>query len=86
MICGPLISLSSSCKSSCPAADVDRHDRGCIFIEDHPVTANAEAVTVAALKSLHVALTCHGVSVKRSFHLLARVPGKRIDVFGGAQR
>jgi hypothetical protein len=36
------------------------------------------------LKGLHVALARHGVSVKPSFHLLASVPRKRIDIFGGA--
>src|SRR6266851_573563 len=38
--------LSSSCKSSWPGGRC-RQDRGCILIEDHPVAANAETVTVA---------------------------------------
>jgi hypothetical protein len=31
-------------------------------------------------------LARHGVSVKSSFHLLASVPGKGVDIFRGAQR
>jgi hypothetical protein len=69
-----------------PAADVDRQDRGCILIEDHPVAADAAAVAIAALKGLHVALTHHRVAVKPSFHLLASVSGKGIEIFRGAQR
>jgi hypothetical protein len=43
---------------------------------------DAEAVAVAALKGLHVALAGHGVTVQSSFHLLTR---KGIDIFRGAQ-
>ena len=57
-----------------------------LLIEDHPVAANAEAVAVTALKGLQVALAGHRVAVKPSFHLLASVSGKGVDIFRGAQR
>src|SRR5882672_10199929 len=63
MICGALITLAPLVSRRGPAADVDRQDRGCILIEDHPVAANAETVTVAALKDLHIALARHSVAV-----------------------
>src|SRR5207302_1080575 len=86
MICGALIALAPLVSRRGPAADVDRQDRGCILIEDHPVAANAETIAVAALKSLHVALARHGVAVKPSLHLLASVSGKGIDILRSAQR
>src|SRR5947209_2527877 len=69
MICGELIALAPLVSRRGPAADVNRQDRGCILIEDHPVASNAEAIALAALKGLHVALARHGVAVKPSFHL-----------------
>jgi hypothetical protein len=68
------------------AANVDRQDGDCIFIEDHWVAANAETIAAAALKRLHVALARHGVAVKPDFHLLASVSGKDIEILRGAQR
>src|ERR1700747_3343243 len=80
MICGALIVLAPSISRRDPAADVDRQDCGCILIEDHPVAPDAQAIAVAAMKGLHVALACHGVAVKPSFHLLASVSGKGIEI------
>src|ERR1019366_9192364 len=86
MICGALIALAPLVSGRGPAAYIDCQDCGCILIENHPVAANAEAVAIAALKGLHVALARHSVSVKPSFHLLTSVPGKDIDIFRRAQR
>jgi hypothetical protein len=61
-------------------------DCGCIRIENHPVAANAKAVAVAALESLHVTLASDGIAVKASFHLLASVSRKGIEILCGAQR
>src|SRR5215467_10073861 len=86
MICGSLIASVPLVGRRGPAADVDCQDRGCILIEDHPVAANAETITAAALKGFHVVLACHGIAVKPDFHLLASVSGKSIEIFRGAQR
>jgi hypothetical protein len=43
-------------------------------------------VAVAALKGLHVALARHRVAVKPSFHLLASISGKGIEIFRSTQR
>src|ERR1700689_3138481 len=86
MICGPLIALAPRVSRRGPAADLDRQDRSCILVEDYPVAANAEAVAVAALKGLHIALAGHGVAVKPSFPLLASVSGKGIEIFCSTQR
>src|SRR5260370_41590961 len=86
MICGALIVLAPLVSRRGPAADVDCQDRGCILIEDHPMAANAEAVAVAPLKGLHVALARHSVAVEPGFHLLASVSGKGIEIFRCAQR
>ncbi len=67
-------------------ADVDRQDRGCILVEDHPVAADAEAVTIAALKRLYAALAGHRVAVELGHHLITRISGKGIKVFRRAQR
>jgi hypothetical protein len=69
-----------------PAADVDRQDRGSILIEDHSVTANAEAVAVSDLKGCHVALARLSVAVKSSFHLRTSVSRKGTEIFRGTQR
>src|SRR5271166_3598308 len=86
MICGGLIASVPLVSRRGPAADIDRQDRACILVEDHPVAANAEPVASAALKGLHVALTRHGIAVKPNLHLLASVSGKGIEIFGGGQR
>src|SRR3954468_15776852 len=86
MICGALIALAPLVSRRGPAADVNRQDRGRVFVEDHSVASNAKAVTVASLKGLDIALARHGVAVKPSFHLRASVSGKGIEIFRGAQR
>ena len=86
MICGALIALAPLVSRRGPAADVDRQDRGCILIEDHSVAADTEAVAIAAAKRLHVPLARHSVAVKPSFHLLASIWWKGIEIFRGAQR
>ena len=57
------------------AADVDGQNRGRILIEDDAVATSAEPEAVTACKRLDVALACHGVAMKRAFHLFARVSG-----------
>ena len=79
MICGVAIVSAPPVSRRCPAADVDRQDRGCIIIEDHSVAADAEPEAVAALKGLHVALARHGIAVKSGFHLLAGIFRKSVE-------
>lgn len=67
-------------------ADIDRQDRHCILIEDHPVAADAESVTVAALKGFHIALAGHRVTMKTSSNLFASVSRKGIEIFRGGYR
>src|ERR1700732_532926 len=83
MICGALIVLAPLVGRRSPAADVDRQDRGCFLVAAHPVATNAEAMAIAALKGLHIALARHSVAVEPGFHLLARVSGKGIEIFRG---
>src|ERR1700677_3854000 len=85
MICGSLIGLAPLVSRRGPAADIDRQDRGRILIKDHPVAANAEAVTSAALKGLHVALARHGIAVAPSFRLRTSVWGKGVEILRGAK-
>src|SRR5580692_5751615 len=68
MICGSLIASVPLVSRRGPAADVDRQDRGCVLIEDHSVAADAQAVAVACLKSLHVTLARQSVAMKAGFH------------------
>jgi hypothetical protein len=68
------------------ATDVDCQDRNRILVEDHPIAADAEPEAVAALKGPHVALARHGVAVKPSFHPLASISGKGIEILRRAQR
>src|SRR5262249_20657358 len=83
IICGPLMASAPPVSGRGSAADVDRQNRGCILIEDHPVAANAEPVAVTALQRLHIAVAAHGIAVKPRFHSLATFSRKAIEILRG---
>ncbi|MER9107033.1 hypothetical protein [Mesorhizobium sp. M0243] len=76
-----MMSCPMACyRSSFHACDVDRENRGAVFVEYDAVAADTQSITVPAGKTLYISTTADGVSDQTFGNLLADIRLQVIEI------